>query len=165
MLPRDQFGGSQFVSLASMIGYIGWYVSSTTESRLTRAQRFLTSILTGGAATMVDFAVLTALVELFHVAPTRANVPSLLAGAAVQFVGNRHIVFKAGHLAIGPQLLGFLAVELGTFVLNAVSFHLIVKRTSVPYPVVRMLCSFLVFSTFSYPLWKRVFSARSTAQK
>lgn len=114
---------------------------------------------------MVDFAVLTALVELCHFAPTRANVPSLLAGAAVQFVGNRHVVFKAGHLSVGPQLLGFLAVELGTFVLNAISFHLCVQFTSVPYPLARILCSFLVFSTFSYPLWKRVFSDRSTVPK
>jgi putative flippase GtrA len=116
-------------------------------------------MLTGGAATLVDFGVLTGLVELLHVLPTRANIPSLLAGATIQFVGNRHIVFKAGHLAVRPQLLGFIVVEIGTFALNAVGFHLLVKLTGVPYPIARLLCSFVVFATFSYPLWKRVFAA------
>ena len=134
-------------------------MSMATESRLQRALRFLTSMLTGGAATLVDFGVLTSLVELLHVSPTRANIPSLLAGATIQFVGNRHMVFKAGHLAVRPQLLGFIVVEIGTFALNAVSFHLLVKLTGVPYPIARLLCSFAVFATFSYPLWKRVFAA------
>ena len=135
-------------------------MSIATESRLQRARRFLTSLLTGGAATLVDFIVLTGLVELLQVSPSRANIPSLLAGAAIQFVGNRHMVFKAGHLAVRPQLLGFIVVEIGTFALNALGFHLLVKLTGVPYPIARLLCSFVVFATFSYPLWKRVFATK-----
>lgn len=140
------------------IGYIDRSVQRPSESYLARAVRFAKSILTGGAASLADFATLTALVELFHLAPTRANVPSLLVGATIQFIGNRHLVFSAGHLAIGPQLLGFVLVEIGTFLLNAASFYAVVKWTPVPYPIARLVCSFLIFTLFSYPLWKRVFS-------
>lgn len=128
------------------------------EPRSHRALRFLKSLLTGGAASLADFATLTALVELGHLAPTKANVPSLLVGATIQFIGNRHMVFQAGHLAVRPQLLGFVLVEMLTFALNAASFHAVVKFTSVPYPIARAVCSFLVFSSFSYPMWKRVFA-------
>ena len=123
-----------------------------------RAHRFLKSIVTGGAASIADFATLTVLVELFRLSPTQANIPSLLVGAAIQFVGNRHLVFKAGHLSVGPQLVGFAIVELGTFALNAASFYGVVRFTPVPYPIARVACSFVVFTTFSYPLWKRVFA-------
>jgi putative flippase GtrA len=127
--------------------------------------RFAKSILTGGAASLADFATLTALVELFRLTPTQANIPSLLVGATIQFVGNRHLVFSAGHLAMGPQLFGFVLVEMGTFLLNAGSFYVVVRLSPIPYPIVRLVCSFLVFSLFSYPLWKRVFADKQHGTK
>src|SRR5262245_14398566 len=48
------------------------------------------SAVTGGAATLVDLAFIAVAVGLFGIPARTANVPALLAGAAVQFFGNRH---------------------------------------------------------------------------
>jgi putative flippase GtrA len=125
--------------------------------------RFVKSLLAGGIATLIDLTTLTLLVEVFGLSPARANVPALLAGAIAQFVGSRGFVFKATQGALAPQLAGFALVELGTFALNATSFHLAITYTPVPYPVARVLCQFLVYVGFSYPLWIKVFSVRSEA--
>ena len=127
--------------------------------------RFVKSVLAGGVATLLDLSVLTLLVEGFGLTPSRANVPALLAGALVQFVGSRRFVFRATEGAVSRQLAGFAAVEAGTFALNAALFHLAVTRTPLPYPVARLACQFLVYAGFSYPLWTRVFSvpAKSAA--
>jgi putative flippase GtrA len=134
------------------------------EPLLTRIARFARSVVTGSVATLVDFVTLTALVELAHLPPVRANVPALLAGAAVQFLGNRFMVFEGRHRPVGPQLVGFALVEVGTLTCNAAGFHLLVSLTRIPYPVARLLCSFLVYSFFSYPLWKRVFHQTALRQ-
>jgi len=128
---------------------------------LARALRFARSVAVGGIATLVDLAVLTTLVELVHLSPEAANVPSLLAGLLVQFVGNRHFVFRAGDGHLGRQLGAFVATELMALVLNAVLFALAVAYTPIPYPIVRLLGELVVYVGFSYPLWKRVFASPS----
>ena len=123
--------------------------------------RFVKSLLTGGIATLIDLTTLTLLVEVFGLTPSRANIPALLAGAIAQFVGSRGFVFRATQGALAPQLAGFALVEAGTFALNAGSFQLAISHTPLPYPLARVLCQFLVYVGFSYPLWTRVFSAGS----
>jgi putative flippase GtrA len=123
--------------------------------------RFVRSLLAGALATVVDLSTLTLLVELLHLSPIRANLPALLAGAAAQFAGSRGFVFRATEGPLGRQLAGFALVELGTLALNAVTFHLAVTMTRVPYPLARMACQFAVYVGFSYPLWTRVFVTRS----
>jgi putative flippase GtrA len=118
---------------------------------------FARSVGVGGAATAVDFGALTLLVELATLSPELANVPALLAGATVQFLGCRHLVFGAGHRRLPHQLAGFVLVEVTTLALNGLVFHLLVTQTPVPYPLARALGTFLVFTAFSYPLWHRVF--------
>jgi len=114
----------------------------------------------GVAATVVDLVVLAVLVELVGLAPTVANVPALIAGAAVQFVGCRHLVFRASAGSLARQLVGFAVTEAGTLVLNGVAFHLLVTLSPVPYALARPFGTFLVFVGFSYPLWRLVFRTR-----
>ncbi len=121
-------------------------------------RRLRDSVGIGGLATMVDLVALTLLVE-FGLTPEAANVPALALGAVVQFVGCRHIIFpNARTRSMRSQLLGFAGVELGGFVLNALLFHALFTITSVPYPVVRLACLFLVFVGFSFPMWHVVFA-------
>jgi putative flippase GtrA len=122
------------------------------------------SLLVGGAATLVDLGVLAALVELGRLPPTVANVPALLAGALVQFLGARFVVFEdaaRGHA--GKQAAGFLAVEAATLALNGLAFHALVAGLHVPYALARPLGTFLVFAGFSFPLWRLVFAAPAVA--
>lgn len=119
--------------------------------------RFLRGSAVGIVATLLDMAVLAVLVEWVHLTPAQANIPALVAGAVVQFVGCRHLVFRATKGSVPRQVLGFAATEAGTLTLNGILFHVLVSLTPVPYPLARMLGTFLVFIGFSYPLWGRVF--------
>jgi putative flippase GtrA len=119
----------------------------------------LRSLLVGGAATLADLGTLAALVELARLPPTVANVPGLLVGALVQFLGARFLVFEgASRGPAGKQVVGFAAVEVATLALNALAFHALVVGAHVPYAVARPLGTFLVFAGFSFPLWRLVFT-------
>lgn len=124
------------------------------------SHRMLRSMLVGLAATLADLAALTALVELCGVVPTIANVPSLLVGAMVQFLGCRSFVFPKNDARWIAQLVGFAAAEAGTLTLNGILFFLLVRFSLVPYALARPLGTFLVFVGFSYPAWKRIFTAK-----
>jgi len=123
-------------------------------------RRFVASLGVGGAATLVDLLALTLLVELVGLSPDRANVPALLVGAAVQFIGCRHLVFRAGDGQLSRQVLGFAGVEIATLALNGLLFHALLVLTPLPYPVIRLIGTFLVFVSFSYPMWHIVFERR-----
>jgi putative flippase GtrA len=89
--------------------------------------------------------------------PTQANLPSLFAGSTLQFLGNRYWVFRAGHRPLGKQLLLFVVAEAIAFFLNWLGFDLLVRHTSIYYPLARPVTVTLVFFGFSYPAWKWVF--------
>ena len=122
--------------------------------------RLLRSFVAGAGATLVDLAVLAFLVSLMHVDPRIANVPALVAGGVVNFLGNRHFAFRAANGDLGKQAVGYGAVEIVALVLNGVLFD--VAMRSLPshpdwYAAVRLVTSHLVFLAWSYPLWRFVF--------
>ena len=124
---------------------------------MTRALRFGRSLVVGAGATLADLTTLTTLVAIFHVSPETANVPSLLVGLTVQFIGARQWVFKAGEGSFKRHLTLFGVVETGALILNAVIFWAAVRYTPIPYWAARPVGTFLVYVGFSYPLWKRIF--------
>lgn len=127
---------------------------------LTAAPPFLRAIAVGVVATAVDLLVLFALVEGLGLSPAAANVPALIAGLVVQFLGCRAVVFASSDRPVVRQVFGFLVAEAGTLALNAITFHLLVTLTRVPYAAARPLGQLVVFVAFSYPAWRRVFQQR-----
>ncbi len=123
-------------------------------------RKFVAGLGVGGLATIVDLVALTLLVEAIGLSADQANVPALLAGAAVQFVGCRHLVFRASDGQLSRQLLGFAGVEIATLALNGLLFHALLVLTPLPYPVVRLVGTFLVYVSFSFPMWHMVFERR-----
>jgi putative flippase GtrA len=119
--------------------------------------RLARSLAVGVVATLADVAILHALVSA-GLAPTAANVPSLLLGVTLQFFGNKYWAFLDGSRRILEQSALFAVVEAGTFVLNAAAFHALVAWLDVPYWSARPLGTFAVYALFSYPLWARIFS-------
>ncbi len=122
--------------------------------------RLLRSFVAGAGATLVDLAVLAILVSLLHVDPRVANVPALVAGGLVSFLGNRHFAFRAASGDLGAQVLGYGAVEIVALVLNGVLFDVAMRALpSHPelYAAVRLVTSHVVFLAWSYPLWRFVF--------
>jgi putative flippase GtrA len=120
----------------------------------------------GLAATGSDLAALAILVSVLHVDPRIANIPALLVGGVVNFIGNRHFAFRAQKGHVGRQAVGYTAVELVALALNGFLYDLVLR--TVPesthlYWVVRLVTSHVVFLAWSYPLWRKVFRVAPSA--
>lgn len=112
------------------------------------------------AATGADLAALAVLVSLLHVDARVANVPALVAGGVVNFLGNRHYAFRARDGHLGKQAAGYTLVELVALALNGVLYDTVLRvdPTAVHlYWLVRIVTSHVVFLGWSYPLWRHVF--------
>ena len=127
------------------------------EPWLSRAYRFGRAIIVGSGASLLDFAVLTTLVRLVEVAPARARLPALLAGACVQFVGSRRFTFRARAGRLSRQLKLFLVAEAITLTLNWSVFQLLLRYVSgLPPELLGVMGTGLVFLTFAYPMRRLV---------
>jgi putative flippase GtrA len=127
------------------------------ERLIDRALRFARACLVGSGATIVDFSILTTCIRVLDVAPTSARLPALLAGASVQFFGNRTFTFRAQRGSMSRQARLFVVAEGVTLALNWTTFRLLAPRlTSVPPELVSFLGTFLVFVGFAYPMRKLV---------
>jgi len=121
--------------------------------------------IAGVAATAADELTLVGLVHLLHVSARAANVPALLAGGIVNFLGNRHFAFRGARS--GPaarQAAGYVAVELVALALNGLFYDAILRarpELAGAYWAVRLATSHAVFLLWSYPLWRRVFAPRT----
>lgn len=134
--------------------------------------RLIRAFLAGGAATLADLAVLTLLVSALGVSPRVANVPALLAGGVVNFLGNRHFAFKAAEGSLAKQATLYTLVELVALGLNGVLFDVAMRLPFVAHAPhaaawvvpIRLVTSNLVFLAWSYPLWRLVFKVPRPAQ-
>jgi putative flippase GtrA len=127
------------------------------EKLLTRVFRFGRALIVGSGATLVDFSIFTTCVRAIDIAPTHARLPALVAGACLQFVGNRGFTFRAQRGNLPRQLKLFLAAELITLALNWSIFQLLIRRShGVPPELVSFLGTGLVFVTFAYPVRRLV---------
>lgn len=126
---------------------------SGAEPLLARALRFGRALVVGSGATLTDFSVFTTCVRAIDLAPTTARLPALLAGACVQFVGNRSFTFRAQAGKLSRQLKLFVAAEAITLGLNwSVFRYLIARIHALPPELVSFLGTGLVFVLFAYPV-------------
>jgi putative flippase GtrA len=120
-------------------------------------ETLLRSAGVGLVATIADLLALLLLVQVADLPPAVANVPALLIGIAVQFLGNKLVAFREPSRAWGRQGALFMLVEAGALTLNALLFHMVVTATPVPYAAARVASSSFVYFAYSYPLWGLVF--------
>ncbi len=118
------------------------------------------SLAVGAAATVADLGSLALMVHVLSWRPEVANVPSLMLGLVVQFVGNKLWAFRDGRRDLVRQGAAFAAVEAVALTLNALAFHGLVVFTSAPALVARLVGSAAVYVGFSYPMWRRIFVPR-----
>lgn len=127
------------------------------ETLRTRALRFGRALIVGSGATLTDFSVFSACVRAIDIAPSSARLPALVAGACVQFVGNRGFTFRARSGDLTRQLRWFILAEAITLGLNWGVFQLLMARLSWLAPeLVSFLGTGLVFVTFAYPVRRLV---------
>jgi putative flippase GtrA len=125
-------------------------------------QRLLRSGAAGLAATAADLATLALLVSGAGWSPRAANVPALLVGGVVNFVGNRRYAFHAREGNAAVQALGFTVVEGVALVLNGVLYDFVLRvapGVAAVYWLVRIFTTNLIFLAWSFPLWHLVFRA------
>jgi putative flippase GtrA len=131
--------------------------SPSAETRLTRGWRFVRALVVGSGATLVDFSIFSTCVRAIDIAPTHARLPALLAGACVQFIGNRGFTFRAQAGKLSRQLKLFVAAEAVTLGLNWSIFQLLIRRIHGVAPeLVSFLGTGLVFLAFAYPVRRLV---------
>ena len=111
----------------------------------------------GVFATLSDLTTLLLLIQGVGLSPEWANVPSLLPGLAVMFLGNKYFAFGDRSRRVVKQGVRFLFVEAWAFVLNALLFHVLTKEAEVPFLLARMLGTCIIYLGFSFPLWTFIF--------
>jgi glycosyltransferase involved in cell wall biosynthesis len=97
----------------------------------------------GGVGTLFHYALLTALVEVWRVAPASATVAGAMLGAVVNYVLNYHLTFasKASHLRTAPK---FMAVALISALANGVGLRLLTRTFGVHYLIAQVFCTAFV---------------------
>jgi putative flippase GtrA len=122
-----------------------------------RLLRFGRAIVVGSGATLIDFSIFSTCIRLAGVAPMVARLPALVAGAFVQFVGNRVYTFRAQEGNLSRQAKWFVAVELCTLAFNWLLFRTLANLVGcVPPELLSFAGTFLVFVTFAYPMRRLV---------
>jgi putative flippase GtrA len=111
------------------------------------------SSLVGLVATASDIGSLMLLIHVVGLSDQAANVPSLLPGLVIQFIGNKIFAFDDRTRAIVKQGSLFLMVEMIAFGLNVLLFHLLITWTPIHVILARLLGTNVVYLGFSFPLW------------
>ncbi len=133
------------------------YIPLPADAWHVRLWRFTRALIVGGAATAADFTVLTVSIRLLDVAPEIARGPALLAGALVQFFGNRRYTFRAQQGSLGRHAKLFLAFEVLGYLANLVLYRFLVKWFPAVAPeLLSFAGTFVVFVAYSYPLRRLV---------
>lgn len=130
--------------------------SPDDKSRPTILQRFWVLVRSGAvglAATACDLGTLCLLVYACGVPDRVANVPSLLPGLVVMFLGNKFFAFEDRSRAILRQGGLFLVIEMIGFGLNVLFYELIRVHFGLHPLLARILGTNLVYLGFSFPLW------------
>jgi len=137
-------------------------LDDTLHPRRRQLVRFGRSVIAGAAATLADLGTLGVAIGLVGLSARQANLPALLVGATVQFIGNRQFAFESRG-CVKRQVLWFALVELVALGLNGVGYDLVARQWLLDTSgalLVRTLISFVVFVGWSYPLFRRIFRDR-----
>lgn len=107
------------------------------------ARQFLRFAVVGAAATVVQYSVLVALVELVRVKPVPAAVLAYLCGAMVSYLLNARYTFGETKTAFGKGLIKFLIVNVIGLGLNTAIFTALV-HLQFHYLIAQMVATGLV---------------------
>lgn len=107
------------------------------------ARQFLQFAAVGAAATLVQYSVLVALVELLRVQPVPAAVLAYLCGALVSYLLNWRFTFGETRTAFGKGLIKILIVHVIGLGLNTLIFNILVNA-HVYYIIAQIVATGLV---------------------
>jgi len=113
---------------------------------------YVRSQLAAGVATLVDFAMMVALVELCGLHYLTATAIGAVSGGVTAFVINRHWSFIAGHRAVGRQALRYALIWIGSLSLNCLLVYLMTDGAGLPYAYSKVVTAISVGALFNFPL-------------
>lgn len=113
-------------------------------------------------ATVVDFTVMVALVELAGLTPPIATIAAGLCGGVTNFTLGRAWAFRDVHTGtMTAQAARYAVASLGGALLNAGMLAAVLAVATIPYVLARLVVSFAVSLAYTYPMHTRfVFRAR-----
>jgi len=114
-------------------------------------------------ATASDLICLMLLIHVVGLDKRMANVPSLLPGLVIMFVGNKLFAFEDRSKQVVKQGSIFLLIEAAAFGLNVLFFDLLVTHTSIHEIVARLVGTNLTYLGFSFPMWSWLVFRRKSA--
>lgn len=137
--------------------------SRTKPSWLTRLLTLIRSSLVGLLATASDLTTTTILVRLFDFTKRQANIPGLVPGILVMFIGNKYFAFQDRSKNVVKQGLLFVIIEAVALGLNVLLFDRLVVWFDLHEILARLIGTNVTYLGFSFPLWSLlVFRRKAT---
>jgi putative flippase GtrA len=124
----------------------------STGERPTFIQSFSRSQVASAVATAADFGLLFSLTEFLHVWYVPATALGALAGAATNFLMNRHWSFSATHDVWHRQAVRYAIVSGGSLLLNTFGVWGVTEFFHIHYSISVIAVSLLVGFAYNYPL-------------
>lgn len=122
------------------------------KHRTSLLQSFSRSQLAAFAATVVDYVVLFALVELCGVWYVAATAIGAFVGAVTNFLLNRHWSFLVGDERWAGQAWRYAIVSAGSLILNTAGVYAMTEYLHVHYSISVFAVAISVGIFFNYPL-------------
>ena len=128
-------------------------MSAAKPSLFARIIVLLKSSAVGLVATACDLGTTTLLVRVFDFTKQQANLPGLIPGLAVMFIGNKFFAFEDKSKKVVRQGVMFLVIELIALGLNVLFYHLIVTYLDWHEVLARAVGTNVTYLGFSFPMW------------
>jgi putative flippase GtrA len=120
--------------------------------RETRFARLGRHQIASVVSTMVDFGVMTLVVELLHRSPVVGTIAGATCGAVTNFQLGRHWTFGAARHHLAPQALRYALVSAASAALNALGEYAVHDVLGVQYVAARALVAVAVSIFWNFPL-------------
>jgi putative flippase GtrA len=114
-------------------------------------------------STVVDFGVMTAVVELLHLSAVLGTLVGATCGAITNFQLGRHWVYGVRHEQVGGQAARYILVSAGSAGLNALGEYTLHDRLGLHYFAARAFVSVLVSLLWNFPM-QRYFVFRAASR-
>jgi putative flippase GtrA len=111
-------------------------------------------------ATVVDYGLMIALVSIGGAPPAVGTAAGAASGGVVNFVLGRRWIFRATHHRTAPQAIRYLAVSVGSLLLNTAGVYALAELLRVQYVAARVVVSLAVSLLWNFPL-QRAFVFRA----
>ena len=112
---------------------------------------FLRANIASLLASVCDYLVTIAAVEIFSLNVVVAGVLGTIFGGVIHFVMGRHWVFHAGKVKATGQVRKYLLIWLGNLLLNGLGMYVFTKL-GINYIVTKVVTSTMVGWVYNYPL-------------